>query len=175
MHRGPAASGLAMVLVMTSSARAEPNERADRQGYLSVPVEIGGTSRDGGRITGGLRPELLFTAHGDHGIALGPYAELARSSADTALGGGATLTYYLRANVNLAPSIGVYHRWLEGAGETGYAASVFVGYRWPLEQGGMDFPLGLRLDYRADLHERREVSACVQLDLMSYVLMLVMR
>src|SRR5262245_37910327 len=150
---------------VTSSARADDGES---QEFFSLPLELGATTREDGRFTYGIRPELLFAPRGDRGFAIGPYAELARSSADTSLGAGVTVTYLLESKLNLAPGAGIYHRF--AGAETGYEVSLFLGYRRSPDVGGLDVPLGVRIDYRADFSDHHEVIVVAQLDVIALVL-----
>lgn len=159
-------------MVVGSCAATASIGHADRQDFFSLPFELGATTREDGRFAYGLRPELLVAPRGNHGFAIGPYAELARSSADTSLGAGVTVTYLLASKLNLAPSMGMYHRF--AGTETGYAASLFLGHRSP-DQSGFDVPLGIRVDYRADFSDHHEVIVVAQLDVIALVVSSVFR
>jgi len=154
--------GYAMVMMAVILAQARPAS-ADIPFNLSVGAVVGGTTREHGRFAYGLRPEALYAPH-HHGIAIGPYLELARSSGDDLVGGGLTATYYsAHTPFTIAPSVGAYHRFV-GAGESGLAAGMFVGVRFP--SGIVDLPFGLRFDWRgdADLHE---LVISAQIDLLA--------
>lgn len=150
----------------SSIGSAEPNR--DHQGFVSVPIELGVTTREGGRFVDGIRPELLLSLEGNRGFAIGPYAELARSSADTSLGAGVTVTYLLASHLSLAPGAGIYHRF--GDTETGYEVSLFLGHRSPPESGGLDVPLGVRVVYRASAAGDHEVIVVAQVDIVAQTL-----
>ena len=70
----------------------------------------------------------MFSQHGNRGLAYGAYAELARSSGDTSLNAGVTVTWLLHSKLSFAPSLGAYHRFAD-VGETGYAVGIFIGRR----------------------------------------------
>jgi hypothetical protein len=157
----------ALVALTPGTAAADDgDEHHGVEGYVSVPVTLGVTSRDDGRVDWGFRPEILFAPHGT-GLAFGPYAQMGRNSADWLVGTGLTATYYRGENklLNVSPSLGLYHRYSDPT-ETGIAASLFVGIRTADGGGGLDLPVGFRVDYRSDGHDRNEVVFSLEADLM---------
>lgn len=156
--------GLVVAVAVVPIAPIQAHAEGDRrdQTFLDLPFTIGGTTREGGRVVWGLRPEYLH-AFGRPGIAVGPYLELSRSSGDTLLGTGATVTYFTESEWNLSPSVGVYHRWLDEP-ESGVAVGLFVGRRGFDTFRTFDLPVGVRFDYHHDGGARHELTVSFEID-----------
>jgi hypothetical protein len=156
------------------AAAEEPREveLRERLTQFSAPLVLGGTNEGDGGFVWGLRPEVVtswtvergFSADRTFsGLGLGGYAELLRANGSTIAGAGLT---FLRCTqpFAVAPSVGIYHRWGEGADPTGIAASLYAGLRF-FELGSFDLPFGFRLEYRYGLGASTERSFQFTVDL----------
>ncbi|HEY1959834.1 MAG TPA: hypothetical protein VGH28_29695 [Polyangiaceae bacterium] len=105
---------------------------------------------------GGVRPELVFAwskedVRSTAGFGFGPYANFGGSTGTSQiwLGGGATAVLYVGI-FGVALSGGIDCDWLRAVPNASPVVGLFAGFR-PRRIDDIDFPLGLRVDFRPPL------------------------
>ena len=171
---------LAAMLAVAAAppATKPPEKKLESESFFSMPLLFGAdaalypTSTSTGFFWG-IRPELIAGWRESHatgaplGFGLGGYGELVGSTGTSQifLGGGATVVGYF-GPLGVAASAGVDVDWVHATPNASPVFGLFVGFR-TAEIGRLDFPFGLRVDYRPSLGDvPTTVIVSAQLDLL---------
>ena len=152
-------------LLVPSVASADPPKKKppgfEEQMRFSAPFILGVDAALTSPSTatgfyGGVRPELIFSWSKDDvrttaGFGFGPYANFGGSTGTSQiwLGGGATAVLYFGI-FGVALSGGIDCDWFHAVPNASPVVGLFAGLR-PRGVDGIDFPLGLRFDFRPPL------------------------
>jgi hypothetical protein len=136
-----------------------PEPKLEGASFFSMPFLFGVDAALAGTTTStgffwGFRPEVVFGWRQKHadgaplGFGFGPYANIVGSTGTSQvwLGGGGTVVGYF-GHLGVAASAGLDADWWHSSPSASPVVGLFVGFR-TTELGGLDAPLGLRVDYR---------------------------
>lgn len=167
-----------MLAVASTPAATKPENKLESISFFSMPLLFGADAAIHPTTTStgffwGLRPELIAGWRESHpsgaplGFGVGGYGEIVGSTGTSQVwfGGGATVVGYF-GYLGVAASAGIDIDWVHAVPNASPVFGLFVGFR-TADIGRIDFPFGLRVDYRPSLGDvPTTVIVSAQLDLL---------